>query len=253
MDKYLKELNFEEKINTSFTEENKQSVLIKINEIEKTGKPKQYYFQHVLTLAFTAGLVIFGYTFISNNIEGINENAGEPNIIEKGLTQNQNEEESIEILGMEEDEDKKKEKLKAGVYRPNGNPESDLIWDHEKRESIPYDYSNSNYNLYVAHLRAAMITDNGLYIRHRTMPNTTFIRYLESILFYLNEIEPGEEKNDELQMAIQLAEQALNNNVEKGDPTLDELHMILHELDEYFNKNPFEDSVETEFGVKIKE
>ena len=76
LDKHLKEFNFEEKINTTFTEENKQGVLGKINEIEKKRTKKQYYFQNGLTLAFSVGLIIFGFTFISNNIEGTKENAG---------------------------------------------------------------------------------------------------------------------------------------------------------------------------------
>lgn len=252
LDKYLKEINFDEKIVTSFTEKNKQSVLEKIKEIEKKRNKKQYYFQHALTLTFTAGLIIFGFIFISNNIDSTKENAGEPNVTGNGFNQNQNDKEPIEILGTENNDKKKKEKLKVGVYREYWNPELNLVRDSKTKEYYPYDYSDSNYNLYVAHLRAALITDNALFMRYRSMDYTTFKRYLDSILFYLNEIEPDGEKIDELQMAIQLAKQAIENNVEKGDPILDELHMILHELDEYFNSNPFVDHITNEHGLQFE-
>lgn len=115
--KHLKEFNFEEKINISFTEEDKQSVLGKINEIENKRNKKKYYLQNALTLAFSAGLIIFGFTFISNNIEGTKENAGEPNNTENELFLNQNGEESIEVLGTEDDDDKKKDEIKKKIQK----------------------------------------------------------------------------------------------------------------------------------------
>ena len=77
LDKHLKEINFKEKINTSFTKESKRRVLEKIKKIEQKRNKKQHHFQHALTIAFSVGLMIFGFTFISNNIESSKENAGE--------------------------------------------------------------------------------------------------------------------------------------------------------------------------------
>ncbi|ALC85264.1 hypothetical protein AM499_05115 [Bacillus sp. FJAT-22090] len=253
MGKYLKEFNFDEKIKTYFTEENKQRVLEKINEIEKKRNKKPYYFQNALTLAFTIGLIILGFTLISNNLEGTKENAGELNKTENEFIQNQNNDESNEVLGtVDDDEEKKKEKLKVGAHLELRSPETNLTWNKETKEYEKYDYTDSNYNLYVAHLRAALITDNALYTRYPSMDYTTYQKYLGSILFYLNEIEPDEEKIEELKMAIKLSEQAIETNAQKGDPILDELHLILHELDEYFNLYPFVDHITNEDGLQFK-
>lgn len=242
LDKHLKEFNFEEKINTTFTEENKKRVLGKIDEIEKKRKKKNSYFANGLTLAFSVGLLIFGFNFVSNNIEGTKENAADSNT-ESELILNQNGEEPTEVIATEDDE-KEKEELEVGAY-------FDYFWYPEKLNTHEdYDYSDSNYNLYVAHLRAALITDNAIFLPGR-MDYSTYKRYLDSILFYLNEIVPGEEKIEEFQMAVQLAEQAIDNEVEKGDPILDDLHMILHELDEYYNAEAFQDHITSENGIII--
>ncbi|MEK3995391.1 polyphosphate kinase [Psychrobacillus sp. FSL K6-2365] len=235
MDKHLKEFNFEENINSTFTEENKQNVLGKINEIEKKSNKKHSIFANGLTLAFSVGLLIFGFNFVSNNIEGTKENE---------LILNQNREEPTEIIATEDNE-KEKEELEVGAY-------FDYFWSPESLDTHDdYDYSDSNYNLYVAHLRAALITDNAIFLPGR-MDYFTYRRYLDSILFYLNEIVPGKEKIEEFQMAVQLAEQAIDNEVEKGDPILDDLHMILHELDEYYNAEAFQDHITTENGIIVK-
>lgn len=235
LDKHLKEFNFEENINSTFTEENKQNVLGKINEIEKKRNKKHSIFANGLTLAFSVGLLIFGFNFVSNNIEGTKENE---------LILNQNGEEPTEIIATEDDE-KEKEELEVGAY-------FDYFWSPESLDTHEdYDYSDSNYNLYVAHLRAALITDNAIFLPGR-MDYFTYRRYLDSILFYLNEIVPGKEKIEEFQMAVQLAEQAIDNEVEKGDPILDDLHMILHELDEYYNAEAFQDHITTENGIIVK-
>jgi len=253
LDKHLKEFNFDENINTTFTEENKQSVLEKINEIEKKRKKKQSYFANGLTLAFSAGLIILGYTFVSNNIEGTKENASDPNNTENELILNQNGKETNEVLASEDDDDdKKKEELEVGAYFDEfWNPESLSKRNSKTGIYEHYDYSDSNYNLYVAHLRAALITDNAIFLSREMMDYSNYKRYLDSILFFLHEIEPGGEKIDEYQMAIQLAEQAIENDVEKGDPILDELHMILHELDEYYNAEALQDHVTSQFGIRF--
>jgi len=249
LDKHLKEFNFDEKINTTFTEENKQSVLGKINDIEKKRNKKHNYFSNGLTLAFSVGLIILGFTFVSNNIEGTKENASDPNNTENELILNQNGEEPMEVLTTEDD-DKEKEELEVGAYFDDfWNPESLSKRNSKTGIYEHYDYSDSNYNLYVAHLRAALITDNALFLSQEMMDYSNYKRYLNSILFFLNEIEPGGEKIDEFQMAIQLAEQAIENDVEKGDPILDELHMILHELDEYYNAEALQDHVTSESGI----
>lgn len=157
---------------------------------------------------------------------------------------NQNREEPTEIIATEDNE-KEKEELEVGAY-------FDYFWSPESLDTHDdYDYSDSNYNLYVAHLRAALITDNAIFLPGR-MDYFTYRRYLDSILFYLNEIVPGKEKIEEFQMAVQLAEQAIDNEVEKGDPILDDLHMILHELDEYYNAEAFQDHITTENGIIVK-
>lgn len=244
LDKHLKEFNFEEKINSTFTEENKQNVLGKINEIEKKRNRKQRYFANGLTSAFSVGLLILGFNFVSNNIGGTKENAAESNNTESELILNPNGEEPTEVIATEDDE-KEKEELEVGAY-------FNYFWSPESLNTHEnYDYSDSNYNLYVAHLRAALITDNAIFLPGR-MDYSTYKRYLDSILFYLNEIVPGSEKIKEFQMAVQLAEQAIDNEVEKGDPILDDLHMVLHELDEYYNAEAFQDHITTENGIIVK-
>ncbi|MEK5209683.1 polyphosphate kinase [Psychrobacillus sp. FSL H8-0510] len=244
MDKHLKEFNFEENINSTFTEENKQNVLGKINDIEKKRNKKQSLFANGLTLAFSVGLLIFGFNFVSNNIEGTKENVAESNDTENELILNQNGEEPTQTIATEDDE-KEKEELEVGAY-------FDYFWSPESLDTHEdYDYSDSNYNLYIAHLRAALITDNAIFLTGR-MDYSTYKRYLDSILFYLNEIVPGEEKIEEFQMAVKLAEQAIDNEVEKGDPILDDLHMVLHELDEYYNAEAFQDHITNENGIIVK-
>src|SRR5690625_119021 len=68
----------------------------------------------------------------------------------------------------------------------------------------------------------------------------------------LNGIIYDGDKEDALQRAIDLTDQAIEENVEKGDPILDEIHQIVHELLEYFNGKA-EDIKVDEIGVPINE
>lgn len=244
LDKYLKKINFKEKVNTSFTEQSKKNVLEKINKIEQKHNNKKHYFQDVFTVVFSIGVIIFGFTFFYNNLESSNEKAAEPQN-EFNLPNNK---ESIEVLGTE-DEDKESQKLKVGGYYKQRWDALDLKkWDSKTNTISQYDYSDPNYNLFLAHLSAAMITDNGLLVWLEEIDEELYKEYLNSILVFLNKIEPSEEKINEFQKAVQLAEQAINNNVKKGDSILDELHLILHDLDEYYNAEPFIDGYTDEFG-----
>lgn len=244
MDKYLKKINFKERVNTQFTEQSKKNVLEKINKIEQKRNNKKHYFQDVFTVVFSIGVIILGFTFFYNNLESANENAPEPQN-EFNLPNNK---ESIEVLGTD-DEDKESEKVKVGGYfKQHWDAIALKKWNPKTNSYTHYDYSDSNYNLFITHLSAAMITDNGLLVFYDEINEELYKKYLDSILFYLNKIEPTEEKINEFQKAIQLTEQAINNNVKKGDPILDELHLIIHELDEYYNAEPFTDGFTDEFG-----
>lgn len=57
MDKHLKELNFEEKIKTSFTEDNKRMIMNEIHKVEQNRITKPHYFQNILTVVLTVGVL----------------------------------------------------------------------------------------------------------------------------------------------------------------------------------------------------
>lgn len=121
-------------------------------------------------------------------------------------------------------------------------------------DDVNYDYSDPNYNLYASHLKAAVITQNAIYMAgslHGEVDHPTFIEYLESIILFLDNIEPGEDKLQEFIKAKQIAEQALEQEVSRWDPILDELHEVLHELDEYYNVKPFIDVRTSHDGMII--
>lgn len=251
MDKHLKELNLEDKINITFTEGNKMNVLNKISKIdEKKQNKKKQFFQKGLALTFASCLVAFAFAFVLYSQEDRNDSLENAQGIENEKMMNQNgDEPSLVLEEDKEEENDNKNELKVGADYEFWNPETGKKWDSKTKTYIHYDYSDPNYNLYVAHLRAALITDNAFYMGHRMMDNDSFTRYLDSILFYLNKIKPTEEKMIEFQAVVDLAEQAINENVEKGDPILDELHSKLHDLDEYYNVKPFLDDITSQDGV----
>ncbi|WP_339195874.1 polyphosphate kinase [Solibacillus sp. FSL R5-0449] len=251
MDKHLKELNYEKNLKTSFTKENKRMVLDKIHKVEQNRKTKPHYFQNALAVVLTGAVLFLGITFISNN-DVVLENASETNQSENQLGNNQNDEGSIAVPDNDKEQEKK-ELVVGGKYS---------LWDAEtlsKRDPdtdkvIYYDYSDPNYNLFAAHLKAAVITQNSIYMAggiHGEVDHPTFIEYLESIILFLDNIKPGEDKLLEFKKAKQIAEQALEQEVSRWDPILDELHEVLHELDEYYNVNPFIDGRTSHDGMII--
>lgn len=251
MDKHLKELDFEKNIKTKFTEKNKENVLNRIHQGDQNPsiKPKRHYFQNALTIVFAVGLLFLSFTLIS--YDGSKEQAGEMH----DLNKNSNNQDTV--TGMEagkgEDENKARRKLVVGGEFILWDPETLKYYDYKTDTYTDYDYLDSNYNLYVAHLRAALITDNAIFMSYKTINHTLFKRYLDSILFFLNIVDYGEERADEFKLAIQLIEKAIQQNVEKGDPILDEIHMLLHELDEYYNAEPVRDHHTTQNGLKFPE
>lgn len=227
MDKQLKELDFEGKIPTSFTEKDKQKVLTKIKDVEPRRKNKYHYFPKLLTAVVLTGLIFVGFVVGSHSFENGEGNAEGP-IVKEDQDQHAQEK-------MEEDE-QKKEKLKVGAYVNRDEP----------------DLNYSNYNLYMAHLRSAIITGNGIYGNGRTpMDEVVFREYLESISTYLTKIEYSGEKEDVLLKTIELTNKAIENSTQKGDQTLDDIHAMIHELAEYFNTNPFVDDKTNERGVQF--
>lgn len=250
MDKHLKELNFEKKIKTSFTEDNKRMIMNEIHKVEQNRITKPHYFQNVLTVVLTVGVLFFGFIYV--NSEGFKEKAGETNHLGSQQGKNQNDEGSIAIPDNDKEQEKK-ELVVGGKYS---------LWDAEtlsKRDPetdkvIYYDYSDPNYNLFAAHLKAAVITQNSIYMAggiHGEVDHRTFIEYLESIILFLDNIKPGEDKLLEFKKAKQIAEQALEQEVSRWDPILDELHEVLHELDEYYNVKPFIDGRTSHDGLII--
>ena len=246
-------MDFENKVKVSFTKENKQDVLNKIKQIEEK-QSKKHHSRNTFTLAFSLvfslGIIIIGFMFISNNSKDFKNFDTEPNY---NVTLVQPENHSIDG---EESEDKEiRELIVGGHYVYYWDPVSLNSLNASTNTTYYYDYTDSNFNLFLAHLRAATITDNALLLASRFkdgIDDTTYQTYLEGIQFFLNKIELGEagkEKLDQFNKVNQLVEQAIKNKVEQGDPILDEIHLILHELDEYYNVQPFIDGEMSPDGI----
>lgn len=151
--------------------------------------------------------------------------------------------------------DKEHKQLKVGAKYSYWDPITFTRVDTETNKRVEYDFSDPNYNLFAAHLKAAAITENTIFmgaVRGNEIPtHTMYINYLNEILLLLGNIEPSEENIEELTQAKQIAQRVLDEEISKWDPILDELHMILHDLDEYYNVKPFKDNVMTEDGHLI--
>lgn len=255
MNKHIKKMDFENKVNVSFTKENKQDVLNKIKQIEEKRSKKHRLrnnFTLAFSLAFSLGIIVIGLMFISNTSENSSNFDTEPN---HNVTLNQPENPPIDDI---ESEDKEiRELIVDGHYVYYWDPESLTTLNASTNTYYYYDYTDSNFNLFLAHLRAAIITDNAFLWGERFkdgVDDTDYQTYLESIRFFLNKIklgEAGKEKLDEFNKVHQLVEQAIENKVEKGDPILDEIHHILHELDEYYNAEPFIDGETDPYGFRF--
>lgn len=253
MNKHLKEIDFENKVNVSFTKENKQDTINKIKQIEEKRRKKHHLrntFTLAFSLAFSLGIIVIGLVFISNKSKDSKDLNTEPN---HTVTLNQpDEDHPIDVVEFEDKEIR--ELIVGGHYSYYWDPETLSEWDSRTHTLHYYDYTDSNYNLFVAHLRAATITDNAFLWGERFkdgLDDTDYQTYLESIQLFLNRIElagAGKEKLDEFNRVDQLVEQAIKNRVEQGDPILDEIHHILHELDEYYNAKPFIDGKTDPYG-----
>lgn len=252
MDKHLKELNFEKNIKTSFTEKDKKMILNEIHKVEQNRITKPHYFQNVLTVVLTVGVLFFGIIFF-NNHEGTKENTGETNQTENHLGKNQNNEGSLAVSDNDKEQENEKKVLKVGRKFTFWDPERFNKYDYKTETYTYYDFSDSNYNLYAAHLKAAVITDNAIYMSANELEPSIYVQYLESIIFLLENIEHGEdeEKIEEFKKAEQLAKLALKQGVSDWEPTLEELHEMLHELDEYYNVHPFKDGITGSNGLQL--
>ncbi|MEK5185402.1 polyphosphate kinase [Solibacillus sp. FSL R5-0691] len=252
MDKHLKELNFEEKIKTSFTEDNKRMIMNEIHKVEQNRITKPHYFQNILTVVLTVGVLFFGFIYV-NNHEGTNEIAGDTNQTENHLGKNQNNEGSLAVSDNDKEQENEKKVLEVGRKFTFWDPERFYKYDYKTETYTYYDFSDSNYNLYAAHLKAAVITDNAIYMSPNELEPSIYVQYLESIIYLLENIEHGEdkEKNEEFKKAAQLAKLALKQGVSNWEPTLEELHEVLHELDEHYNTNPFKDGITGSNGIRL--
>src|SRR5690606_5149528 len=96
-----------------------------------------------------------------------------------------------------------------------------------------------------AHSLSAIITGNFYPFFGEEPPATVeeIQPYLESILNHLNAITYDEENEERIRLAIDLTSSALEIKAEPGDPLYEEIHAVLHELDEYYNQNPYLDDV----------
>ncbi|MEK4385802.1 polyphosphate kinase [Solibacillus sp. FSL W7-1464] len=249
MDKQLKELDFEKKINVTFTEENKRNVLNKIQKVEQKKIYKPHYLQNALTFTFTIGLIFFGYTMFANN--DVQESAEDSTQLNNQTPPNSGDSNAV----ITSEVDKEHKQLKVGAKYSYWDPITFTRVDTETNKRVEYDFSDPNYNLFAAHLKAAAITENTIFmgaVRGNEIPtHTMYINYLNEILLLLGNIEPSEENIEELTQAKQIAQRVLDEEISKWDPILDELHMILHDLDEYYNVKPFKDNVMTEDGHLI--
>lgn len=249
MDKQLKELDFEKKINVTFTEENKRNVLNKIQKVEQKKMSKPHYLQNALTFTFTIGLIFFSYTMFANN--DVQESAEYSTQLNNQTPPNSGDTKTV----ITSEGDKESKQLKVGGEYTFWDPITLTRVDSDTNTRIQYDYSDPNYNLFAAHLKAAAITENtifmGAVMGNEIPTHTIYINYLNEILLLLGNIEPSEENLEELMQAKQITQRVLDEEISKRDPILDELHMILHDLDEYYNVKPFKDNVMTQDGLQV--
>lgn len=249
MDNQLKELDFEKKINVTFTEENKRNVLNKIQKVEQKKMSKPHYLQNALTFTFTIGLIFFGYTMFANN--DVQESAEYSTQLNNQTPPNSGDSKAV----ITSEGDKESKQLKVGGEYDSWNAITFARVDPETNIRVEYDFSDPNYNLFAAHLKAAAITENAIFmgaVRGNEIPtHTIYINYLNEILLLLDNIEPSEENIEELTQAKQITQRVLDEEISKRDPILDELHMILHELDEYYNVKPFIDNGMTTDGHQV--
>jgi len=94
----------------------------------------------------------------------------------------------------------------------------------------------TNDNLRLAHIHIAVITykttfNNG----GNPLNQESFQNALNGTKEKLTAIQYDGEKKDELQKAIDLTNQAIDQNAGKGDPILDDIHQNVHDLLEYFD------------------
>ncbi|ATP40868.1 polyphosphate kinase [Solibacillus sp. R5-41] len=249
MDKQLKELDFEKKINVTFTEENKRNVLNKIQKVEQKKMSKPHYLQNALTFTFTIGLIFFGYTMFANN--DVQESAEDSTQLNNQTPPNSGDSNAV----ITSEVDKEHKQLKVSAKYSYWDPITFTRVDTETNKRVEYDFSDPNYNLFAAHLKAAAITENTIFmgaVRGNEIPtHTIYIKYLNEILLLLGNIEPSQENLEELTQAKQITQRVLDEEISKRDPILDELHMILHDLDEYYNVKPFKDNVMTQDGLQV--
>ncbi|GAB3807747.1 hypothetical protein [Virgibacillus kimchii] len=111
----------------------------------------------------------------------------------------------------------------------------------------------TNDNLRLAHTEIAVITYNASFNNGgKPINQDLFQDHLYGVKGLLTAIQYDGEKKDELQKAIDLTNQAIEQNAGKGDPILDDIHQIVHDLLEYFDGEAKDIEVD-ETGVPINE
>ena len=114
--------------------------------------------------------------------------------------------------------------------QPNQEPAL-TVGGNDNPEQYP-----SNSKLHLAHLSIAVITYNTTFNNDgRPLNQEDFEDLLNRVKENLDGIIYDGDKEDELQKAIDLTDQAIEQNTGKGDPILDDIHQIVHGLLEYFN------------------
>ncbi|GGJ77010.1 hypothetical protein [Virgibacillus salexigens] len=220
MNRQLKNLksNFEKKIPTTFTIDDKQRIFENIKD--NTGKRRSstyHVFPRIITGMAIITLVFIGFVFI---------NSETPNPIGDGRGNASGPTETY------------KESIKEGQQERSIIEEELTV----NGKSDPAKYP-SNSHLYMAHLLAASLSGNtevdngGKPIDKEEIEST-----LEGVSEELSQIKYEGERKSELQNVIDLTDQAINSDPQKGDEILSKIHTILHELDNHFNTNPFIDS-----------
>ncbi|MCC2248891.1 hypothetical protein JUJ52_02825 [Virgibacillus sp. AGTR] len=225
MNKRLENLNtdIENKIPTSFTGVDKHEILERIRNGKSNPHRNRMYhlFPKIITAAIVAALIFIGIGITSGDKTNFLNNGG---VNSGGPIQSHKE---------YVDEQQKKEKLssdEAEEYLTVGG------------KANPAEYS-SNFHLYMAHLASAGLTNNtSVDNKGEPLGKEEVKSILESINESLSKIKYEGEKEEQLQEVIKLTNQAIKEDVIIGNKKLNDIHNILHELDNYFNENPFQDT-----------
>ncbi|WP_096271856.1 hypothetical protein [Paucisalibacillus globulus] len=249
MDKQLRNLNFDDKIQTVFSDEGRQNVVKRIKKLEKKPRLKLYIPKFVSTLVVT-GVLFLGIVLISNEYNSPREtNTGS----HASESINESNSEDGSHYSLDVDNNKDPDEIINGIIDEFSKDQLKVDAYVDRQDST---YNPYNYSLYMAHLDSAVMTGNYFYHSAFEGPPNTIEEiqlYLESILEHLNMIVYEEESEERIKEVIELTNHAIERKANLDDPIYDEIHDILHQLDEYYNMNPFIDDITTEGGAVVPE